>query len=86
MILVFCVIIHLFLLHKAESNNPTGVTSLPLQKILFHPFYVYKDILGVIIFLFFFSYFVFFNPNMLGHSDNYIQANPLVTPLHIVPE
>jgi ubiquinol-cytochrome c reductase cytochrome b subunit len=45
-----------------------------------------KDLLGFILFFIFFGYFVFFNPNVLGHSDNYIEADPLVTPAHIVPE
>src|SRR5687768_4159410 len=51
-----------------------------------YPYYIIKDVLGVLFFLAFFSFFVFFAPNLLGHSDNYIPANPLVTPSHIVPE
>jgi len=51
-----------------------------------YPYYIIKDLLGVLFFLAFFAFFVFFYPNILGHSDNYIPANPLVTPTHIVPE
>nr|WVH37072.1 apocytochrome b [Meteora sporadica]WVH37080.1 apocytochrome b [Meteora sporadica] len=56
------------------------------QKLPFHPYFTVKDLHGLIVFLIFFSYYVFFNPNELGHPDNYIQANPMVTPAHIVPE
>jgi ubiquinol-cytochrome c reductase cytochrome b/c1 subunit len=77
--------IHLYLLHLSGSSNPIGQTLLP-SKIFFAPYYIIKDLYGVITFLIFFSFFVFFFPNMLGHSDNYIPANPLVTPAHIVPE
>jgi ubiquinol-cytochrome c reductase cytochrome b/c1 subunit len=51
-----------------------------------YPYYIIKDWYGIIIFLIFFSFFLFFIPNYLGHTDNYIPANPLVTPTHIVPE
>lgn len=51
-----------------------------------YPYYIIKDLLGVLVFLMFFSVFVFFAPNVLGHPDNYIPANPMVTPAHIVPE
>jgi quinol-cytochrome oxidoreductase complex cytochrome b subunit len=54
--------------------------------INFNPYYTYKDILGFIIFFIFISFFVFYIPNFLSHSDNYIPANPLVTPAHISPE
>jgi ubiquinol-cytochrome c reductase cytochrome b/c1 subunit len=77
--------IHLYLLHLSGSSNPIGQTLLP-SKIFFAPYYIIKDLYGIITFLMFFSFFVFFFPNMLGHSDNYIPANPLVTPAHIVPE
>lgn len=51
-----------------------------------YPYFILKDLLGVICFLMFFAFFVFFVPNLLGHPDNYIPANPMVTPAHIVPE
>jgi len=52
----------------------------------FHPYYTIKDLFGYAVFAVFFSYFIFFAPNLLGHTDNYIPANPLVTPAHIQPE
>jgi len=51
-----------------------------------YPYFIVKDFLGLILFLIFFSIFVYFYPNILGHPDNYIEANPMVTPAHIVPE
>jgi ubiquinol-cytochrome c reductase cytochrome b subunit len=78
-------LIHLAALHLHGSNNPMGIYS-SVDKIDFYPYFYVKDLVGFIVFLFFFSVFVFFFPNMLGHSDNYIEANPMVTPVHIVPE
>jgi quinol-cytochrome oxidoreductase complex cytochrome b subunit len=56
------------------------------DKIPFHPYYSVKDLFGYTLFAIFFSGFVYFAPNLLGHADNYIPANPLVTPPHIQPE
>jgi len=56
------------------------------DKITFHPYFSYKDLFALTLALFFFSILVCFYPNLLGHSDNFIPANPLVTPAHIVPE
>jgi ubiquinol-cytochrome c reductase cytochrome b/c1 subunit len=78
--------IHLILLHGSLSNNPLGVSFKGEGGIPFHPYYIFKDLHGVILFLIFFAVFLFFMPNVLGHPDNYIPANPLVTPPHIVPE
>jgi len=77
--------IHLIALHEHGSNNPFGTES-NIDKVSLHPYYSYKDLFGFIIFFIFFSYFFYFMPNILGHEDNYIAANPLVTPAHIVPE
>lgn len=77
---------HIFQLHKAGSSNPLGVRSSKLDKVNFYPFFLVKDLFGLFICFIFFSIFVFFFPESLGHSDNYINANPLVTPAHIVPE
>jgi ubiquinol-cytochrome c reductase cytochrome b/c1 subunit len=77
-------LVHLVLLHKDGSTNPLGLGSYDF--IPFYPYFLAKDVFGFLIFLIFFSYFVFFEPNLLGHPDNYIRANPLVTPPHIVPE
>lgn len=87
-IIVGLVVIHIAALHTHGSNNPKGID---LDKksddmIPFHPYYTLKDFFGFGIYLMIFSYFIFFEPNYLGHPDNYIPANPLVTPAHIVPE
>ena len=74
-----------FSLHYYGSSNPIGI-SANLDKITFHPYFTIKDLLGFILVGLFVSYLVFFAPNALGHPDNYIPANPLVTPPHIVPE
>lgn len=79
------VIVHLIALHEHGSNNPLGVDG-NIDKIPFHPYYSTKDLFGYFLFAIFFSSFVYFSPNLLGHTDNYIPANPLVTPAHIQPE
>ena len=81
------VILHIWTLHIPGSNNPTGVDVKDEKDTLpFHPFYTAKDGFGVGVALIIFAIFVFFLPYSLGHPDNYIEANPLVTPAHIVPE
>nr|AWP39919.1 cytochrome b [Clydonella sawyeri] len=85
-ILIGLVAVHIILLHEDGSNNPLGTDIINIDKAPFTPYFTIKDIFGVILFLIFFSYLVFFDPNLLGHPDNYIPANPLVTPAHIVPE
>ena len=81
------VVLHVWALHSVRSNNPTGIEiKTPQDSIPFHPYYTIKDLYGLGVFLIFFSAFVFFAPDYLGHPDNYIPANPLVTPPHIVPE
>ena len=86
-VIVSVVIVHIIALHIHGSNNPTGVVvKSEADTIPFHPYYTVKDFFGVGIYLIFFFYFVFFAPNQLGHPDNYIKANPLQTPAHIVPE
>ncbi|WP_027133328.1 cytochrome b [Geminicoccus roseus] len=85
-VIVGVVFLHLIALHTHGSNNPVGIDLTKKDKIPFHPYYTVKDLFGLAVFLLFFSYFVFFGPNILGHPDNYIQADPLVTPAHIVPE
>jgi quinol-cytochrome oxidoreductase complex cytochrome b subunit len=84
-IIAALVALHLILLHTHKSNNPLGV-DLSKDTIPFYPYYIVKDVYGVVLFLIFFSLFLFFLPNVLGHPDNYIAANPMVTPAHIVPE
>ena len=81
------VVLHLWALHRFGSNNPLGIDAKgPQDKIPFHPYYTIKDMFGLGIFFIFFGWMVFFFPNYLGHPDNYIPANPLSTPAHIVPE
>jgi ubiquinol-cytochrome c reductase cytochrome b subunit len=77
--------IHLIFLHYNGSTNPLGVET-KLDRLTFHPYFYVKDLFAFCCFMFLFGWFVFFAPNFLGHPDNYIPANPLVTPLHIVPE
>ena len=77
--------LHLILLHQPGSNNPLGINGI-FDKIPFYPYFYVKDLFGFILFVLFFSLFVIYAPNYLGHPDNYIEANPLVTPAHIVPE
>nr|YP_009138130.1 apocytochrome b [Calliarthron tuberculosum]AKG26262.1 apocytochrome b [Calliarthron tuberculosum] len=78
-------LVHLALLHQDGSGNPLGIES-SVDKIAMYPYFIVKDFLGLIIFFTFFTFFIYFYPNTLGHPDNYIEANPMVTPAHIVPE
>jgi len=85
-----CEVLHMWALHTAGQNNPVGIL-IPKERekkdtLPFHPYFTVKDGFVIIVFLMLFSVFVFFMPNALGHADNYIPANPLVTPPHIVPE
>lgn len=85
-LIVGAVLIHLTLLHLSGSNNPLGINTQQTDFVPFYPYFYVKDLLAFLTFFFMFCLFVFFYPNLLGHSDNYIMANPLVTPPHIVPE
>ena len=86
-LIVGVVFLHVVALHITGSNNPLGIEPKgPQDTIPFHPYYTIKDSFGLVIFLIVFAFFVFFAPNFMGHPDNYIPANPLVTPAHIVPE
>jgi quinol-cytochrome oxidoreductase complex cytochrome b subunit len=81
------VFLHLWALHVHKSNNPLGIdVKGPQDTIPFTPYYTIKDAFGLGVFLIFYLGFVFFAPNFFGEPDNYIKANPLVTPPHIVPE
>nr|YP_010701663.1 cytochrome b [Sphaerophoria philanthus]WCJ53224.1 cytochrome b [Sphaerophoria philanthus] len=84
-IVLAAVMIHLLFLHQTGSNNPMGLNS-NLDKIPFHPYFSYKDITGFIIMLMLLTMLTLLNPYMLGDPDNFIPANPLVTPIHIQPE
>jgi len=79
--------LHLWALHVGGQNNPAGVNvKSSSDTVPFHPYYTVKDGFAIAVFLLMFATFVFYMPDALGHSDNYIPANPLVTPTHIVPE
>ena len=81
------VVIHVGAFHVSGSNNPSGIDPKgPQDTLPFHPYYTAKDSFGTVVFLVFYAFMVFFMPNFMGHADNYIQANPLQTPAHIVPE
>ena len=84
--LIGLVAVHIILLHETKSNNPLGVMMTKIDRMPFTPYCTIKDIFGGLIFFMLFAYLVAFDPNLLGHPDNYIPANPLVTPAHIVPE
>nr|YP_002735081.1 cytochrome b [Riptortus pedestris]ABZ02123.1 cytochrome b [Riptortus pedestris] len=79
------VIIHLLFLHQTGSNNPLGLNS-NYDKIPFHPYFSIKDLMGMMITLTMFSLLVLLEPRILGDPENFIPANPLVTPVHIQPE
>ncbi len=95
-VLLGLVVAHIMALHEVGSNNPDGVEikkvkgpdGIPLDGIPFHPYYTVKDIVGIVVFLMFFSIIVFFLPELGGYfleANNFIPADPLKTPLHIAP-
>nr|BCD58809.1 cytochrome b [Lethe sicelis] len=84
-ILLMMTMIHLLFLHQTGSNNPLGINS-NLDKIPFHPFFTFKDLIGFIILILALTLLTLINPYLLGDPDNFIPANPLVTPIHIQPE
>ncbi|MBT3559246.1 MAG: cytochrome b [Rhodospirillales bacterium] len=86
-VIVGLVVFHIWALHMHRSNNPLGVdVKGPEDMIPFHPYYTVKDLFGMGVFMVLFMFFVFYAPNFFGEPDNYIKANPMVTPPHIVPE
>lgn len=86
-LIVGVVVLHVWALHVTGQNNPTGVeVKLKSDVVPFTPYATIKDLFAIVCFLLFFMWFVFYIPNYLGHADNYIEANSLVTPAHIVPE
>ena len=81
------VALHVWALHVPGSNNPAGIEKKTDKDTLpFHPYFTIKDAFALVCFVIFFSWFTIYIPNYLGHADNYIEANPAVTPAHIVPE
>ena len=86
-VIVGVVVLHLWALHTHGSNNPVGIDTKGKQDTIpFHPYYTAKDMFGLGIFAMFYFGFTFFAPDFFGEPDNYIPANPMVTPAHIVPE
>nr|YP_009500647.1 cytochrome b [Ernolatia moorei]AWT58422.1 cytochrome b [Ernolatia moorei] len=84
-IILMLTMIHLLFLHQTGSNNPLGLNS-NLDKIPFHPFFIFKDLIGFIILIMILTLLTLINPYLLGDPDNFTPANPLVTPVHIQPE
>jgi ubiquinol-cytochrome c reductase cytochrome b subunit len=84
-ILAGLALVHIILLHDTGSNNPTGLTS-EIDKVTFHVYFTAKDAYGFLLLGILISLFIFYSPNYLGDAENFIPANPLVTPVHIMPE
>jgi quinol-cytochrome oxidoreductase complex cytochrome b subunit len=76
---------HLLYLHISGSSNPIGTTS-NADRTPFHPYFTFKDLVTIYLFFILFTLIVFYTPDKLGHSDNYIEANSMQTPVSIVPE
>ncbi len=85
-VIVGLVFLHIWALHVPGANNPLGIDAAPADKIPFFPYYVAKDVFGLAVFVVIYFAVVFWAPNLLGDPVNYVKANPLVTPAHIVPE
>lgn len=85
---IICILlfIHLIVLHKTGSSNELKLKVCISYNVKFYPFFIIKDLFTICLYLVFFFFFIFFKPEMLNHSINYIMANPLITPVHIVPE
>lgn len=87
-VIIAVVGLHVWALHVTGQNNPTGVEvkDVKTETLPFTPYATLKDSVGIVVFLVLYAWLTFFVPNYMGHPDNYIEANPLVTPPHIVPE
>jgi ubiquinol-cytochrome c reductase cytochrome b subunit len=85
-VILALVLVHFMILHRVGSSNPFGPEFKISDNTFMYPYYILKDLHGLLVFFIFFALFLFFGPNLLGHTDNYIPANPMVTPAHIVPE
>nr|UNJ18861.1 apocytochrome b [Cyanidioschyzonaceae sp. 1 FvB-2021] len=84
-LIVAIAFVHIVALHYKGSGNPLGIDST-VDKVVMYPYFIIKDFFGLIVFLLIYTLLIYFFPNLLGHPDNYIEANPIVTPTHIVPE
>jgi len=86
-VIIAVVFLHVAALHISGSNNPLGIEPKSSKDTIpFHPYYTSKDLFGLTVFLIFYALIIFYAPNLLGDPDNYIPANPMATPAHIVPE
>ncbi len=86
-VIVGVVVLHIWALHMVGQNNPTGIEpKTEKDTVAFTPYATIKDAFFIALFCIVFAWFVFYIPGYLGHSDNYIPANPSQTPTHIVPE
>ncbi len=86
-VIVGVVVLHIWALHVPGNNNPLGINVKDRQDVVpFHPYQTSKDFFAITVFLIVIAWFVFYVPNYMGHPDNYIPADPLQTPAHIVPE
>ena len=86
-VIIALVMLHLVALHRHGSNNPVGIDLTGKQdKIPFHPYYTWKDLFGLGVFLIIFASFLFFGPNLFAEPINFIPADPMQTPAHIIPE
>ena len=84
-VLAALVVLHFLTFHQHGSSNPLGISANE-DRVSFHPYFTFKDLVTVYFFFLVLSIVVFFYPNLMGHSDNYIPANPMSTPASIVPE
>lgn len=84
-ILAALALLHMITLHQHGSSNPNGITG-NVDRVPMHPYFIYKDLVTIFLFFLVLSIIIFYYPNLLGHSDNYIPANPMSTPASIVPE
>jgi quinol-cytochrome oxidoreductase complex cytochrome b subunit len=85
-VIALLALLHVVVLHESGSSNPLNIPVRATNKIPFHPFFIIKDLLGIVFFLIAFCYVVFFYPDSIIDPVNNVPANPLVTPTHIVPE
>ena len=77
--------LHMITLHQHGSSNPNGVTG-NVDRVPMHPYFIFIDLVTILLFFLSLSIIIFYYPNLMGHSDNYIPANPMSTPASIVPE
>jgi len=84
-ILAALAMVHMITLHQHGSSNPNGITG-NVDRVTMHPYFIFKDLVTIFVFFWILSIIIFYYPNLLGHSDNYIPANPMSTPASIVPE